>query len=445
VAEEAARRRVATAARLAELDEVEVGIEKLVAGGDGLARVDGIPLFVPRSAPGDRLRVRLVERRPDYARAEIVEILSPGPGRREPPCPYFTRCGGCDLQHLEDGLQVRLKAAATLETLARLGGVEVPVPEVVAGGPWAYRLRTQLHTRGEGDAVEVGYFARGSHDLVPVAACPILVPELESLLPDLPGRLAEKTPRRLDLAAGGRAGGTAREEPPERRTAPAAAAREAGIALSPDDPAVGGVTTAPVVPGLPHGEITLELPSAAGGEPLTYAFDARVFFQAHRDLVAELVGRTVGSWEGDEAYDLYAGVGLFALPLARRHRRVVAVEGDGPAARYARLNARRNRLPNVEVERIALDGWIGRLPAGADRVVVDPPRGGLSRKVRSALLEALPLRITYVSCHAAVLARDLRFLSKAYRVESLALLDMFPQSGHLETVAQLVLAHAGGE
>jgi len=438
------RRREATAARLAGLDETEVEIEKLVAGGDGLGRIDGIPLFVSRSAPGDRLRVRIVERRPDYGRAEIVEVLAPGPGRREPPCPYFVRCGGCDLQHLEDGLQVRLKAAATLETLARLGGVELPEPEIVAGGPWAWRLRTQLHTEGEGEAVQVGYFARGTHDLVPVAACPILVPELESLLPDLPLRLAEKTPRRLDLAAGGRAGGTARDEPPERRTAPAAAARRAGIALAPDDPAVGEVTVAPVVPGLPHGEIALELPGTGGGESLTYAFDARVFFQAHRDLVAELVARAVGPWEGDEAYDLYAGVGLFALPLARLHRRVVAVEGDAPAARYARLNARRNRLGNVEVERLALDAWIARLPAGADRVIVDPPRGGLSRKVRAVLLEARPRRLTYVSCHPATLARDLRFLVQLYRVESLVLLDMFPQSGHLETVVQLVLAEEAG-
>ena len=102
--------------RLAEVEEVEVTVEKLVAGGDGLGRYEGIPLFIPRSAPGDRLRVRLTDRRPDYGRAEIVEILEPGPGRREAPCPHYERCGGCDLQHLEDGLQTRLKVAAVLET-----------------------------------------------------------------------------------------------------------------------------------------------------------------------------------------------------------------------------------------------------------------------------------------------------------------------------------------
>jgi len=396
--------------RLAALEELEVTVDKLVAGGDGLARFEGIPIFVPRSAPGDRLRVRLVDRRPDYGRAEIAEILAPGPDRRAPPCPYFARCGGCDLQHLDDAAQTRHKAAAVLETLVRLGGVEPPADlEVVTGAPWAYRLRTQLHTRGEGEAVEVGYHARGSRELVPVAACPILVPELETLLPGLPERLAAAapeggTPRRLDLAAGDG----------------------------------GAVTTAPVVEGLPHGpvDLTLDLP----GGPLTYRFDARCFFQAHRGLIGELAARAVGPWTGEQAFDLYAGVGLFSLPLARLYRRVTAVEGDRIAARYLRVNARTNKLPNLAPVTQSLDTWAASLPADADRVLVDPPRGGLTLRLRAALIERRPRRLTYVSCHPATLARDLRRLLSAYRFESLALLDMFPQSGHMEAVAQLVLA-----
>jgi 23S rRNA (uracil1939-C5)-methyltransferase len=412
------------AVRLAALDEIEVVVEKLVAGGDGFARCEGIPLFVARSAPGDRLRVRLVERRPDYGRAEIVEVVAPGPGRRPPPCPHFARCGGCDLQHLDDPLQARYKAAAVVETLVRLGGVELPgEPEVVTASPFGYRLRAQLHARrrrpvdaagaqgapdpavGGGAEVEVGYYARRSHDLVAVGRCPILVPELEALLPTLPALLAplgDAAPRRLDLAAGG-----------------------------------GAVTAAPVVAGLPHGEVTLTVAGPPGVGELTYAYDARSFFQVHRELVGELVARAVGPWEGEEACDLYAGVGLFSLPLARRYRRVTAVEGDRVAARYARTNARRNRVGNLEVVAQALESWIGRLPRGAARVVVDPPRGGLSRRVRHALFRARPERLTYVSCHPATLARDLKGLKAAYRVESVALLDLFPQSGHMEAVVQL--------
>jgi len=411
-------------------------VEKLVAGGEGLARFEGIPVFVPRSAPGDLLRVRLTDRRPDYGRGEIVAVLEPGAGRREPPCPYFERCGGCDLQHLEDRAQSAYKAAAVVETLSRLGHVQLPAePRLVTGAPWGYRLRAQLHAdswRGDdGETVaQVGYFARGSHDLVAVAACPILVPELEALLPSLPLRLQEgrgprEQPRRLDLAAGGTAGGG-----PERR---------AGTGVAESAVADAQISVAPMVEGLPHGEITLTVP-VADGEDLVFGYDARCFFQAHRGLVGELMALAVGEWEGETAFDLYAGVGLFAVPLARRYRRVVAVEGDGPAARYARLNARRNKAEDLEVEHLAVESWIDELPVDADRVLVDPPRGGLARPVRRALVQRPPRRLTYVSCHPATLARDLdRLVNQGpFSIESVVLVDQFPQSGHMEAVVQLV-------
>ncbi|HEX2165553.1 MAG TPA: hypothetical protein VHM02_16545, partial [Thermoanaerobaculia bacterium] len=200
---------------------------------------------------------------------------------------------------------------------------------------------------------------------------------------------------------------------------------------------LGAVTTAPLVPGLPHGEVELVLPLPGHDAPFVYAYDARCFFQAHRDLVVDLVERAVGPWEGEIACDLYAGVGLFTVPLARRYARVLAVEGDAASARYARRNARRNGAPAVEVSHQAVDTWIAALPA-LDRLLVDPPRGGLSRRVRDTLRERPAARITYVSCHAATLARDLRALLDLYTLESLVLLDMFPQSGHMEAVAQLV-------
>jgi 23S rRNA (uracil1939-C5)-methyltransferase len=393
--------------RLADINELEVRIEKLVAGGDGLARFEGIPILVPRSAPGDLLRVRLAERHPDYARAEIVDILEPGTGRRPPPCPYFERCGGCDLQHLEDELQTRLKVEAAEETLRRLGRIELPAQRrVLRGDAWGYRLRTQLHV-APGAYVEgtprLGYYARGSHDLVPVASCPILVPTLEQFMARLSTGDRGPLPRRLDLAAG-------------------------------DD---GAISTAPVVEGLPHGEVEIRV----GGSVL--AFDARSFFQAHRGLVEELCEVAVGEETGTVAYDLYAGVGLFTLALARSYERVVAVEGQQLAARYAKRNLRRNRLANAEVVARAVESWIRELPRGADRVLVNPPRAGLARPVRARLLDARPRRLTYVSCHPATLARDLSWLADGYALRSLVFVDLFPQSGHLETVAQL-LCHEGG-
>jgi 23S rRNA (uracil1939-C5)-methyltransferase len=382
---------------LAQLEEIEVRVERLVAGGEGLARFQGIPIFVPRSAPGDLLLVRLVERRPDFGRAEIVRILEPGSGRREAPCPYFARCGGCDLQHLEDGLQSRLKAQAALETLQRLGGISPPADlTVLTAESWGYRLRTRLHVE-PGAPARVGYLARGSHDLVAVDRCPILVPQLEEALPRLPAALAGQTGKRLDLAAGD--GGT--------------------------------WTAAPLVAGLPHGEVTTQV-----GE-FSYAYDARSFFQGHQGLLAPLAEAVVGKWTGERAFDLYCGAGLFTLPLARRYRAVVGVEGDAGALRYLRANAKRNKLDNIEAVGRALEVWIRELPPGAERVVVDPPRAGLANSVRRVLADRLPRRLTYVSCHAATLARDLRELAPLYSLDALTLVDLFPQTGHLEAVAQL--------
>ena len=198
------------------------------------------------------------------------------------------------------------------------------------------------------------------------------------------------------------------------------------------------MTAAPKIDGLPHGEIRLTVP-LPGSESYDYAYDARCFFQAHRDLVPKLVELAIGDWQGEAAFDLYAGVGLFALPLARRYGGVTAVEGDGIAARYARRNAHSHDLDGkIDVQHLALESWIGYLPDSPDRVLVDPPRDGLSTTVRRALRDSRPARLTYVSCHPATLARDIRAMADTFRLESLDLLDMFPQTGHMEAVAQLV-------
>ncbi|MES1244850.1 MAG: TRAM domain-containing protein [Acidobacteriota bacterium] len=389
--------------RLAGIEELELRVEKIVAGGEGLARWEGVPIFIARSAPGDLLRVRITERRPDYGRAEIVEVLEPGPDRRPDPYPELSETGICDLQHIRDEAQPQLKAAAVRETLERLGGIAMSAvadTELITGEPWGYRLRTQVHTEIDPVAggVRVGYYARGTKDLIPVKRCALLVPELDALLESLPGHLPADGPSRLDLAAGD-----------------------------------GTVTVSPTVESLPHGEVSLKV-----GD-LSYFYDARSFFQGHRGLLPELVQRVVGDWEGELAYDLYGGVGLFTLPLAQRYRRVVTVEGDTVSARYARMNARRNKLANVEVVARVVETWIQALPEGVDRVVVDPPRGGLSPKVPRALVDRRPKRLTYVSCHPATLARDLRLLTRAYRIESIALIDLFPQTGHMEAIVQMAL------
>ena len=382
-------------------DLIEVRVEKLVAGGDGFARHSGRPVFIPRVAPGDRLRVKITERKRDYLRGEVSELLEPGPGRREPPCQHFEKCGGCDLQHLEDDLQVELKVEAVRETLRRLARIELPEDlDVRAADPWAYRLRTRVRYEvDESGGPRIGYFVRLSHLLVPIEHCPVLVPELERAVLGVGGSLpAEGAPERLDIASG-------------------------------DD---GKITFAPFVEGLAHGEVSRKM-----GE-FEYAFDARCFFQGHAGLLEQLVDSVVGDATGSEAWDLYAGVGLFSLPLASRYQSVQAVEGDTVAARYARINGRRNRVRNLEVSGGAVDSRIGEMPAGVDRVIVDPPRSGLSAATLATLLERRPKRLTYVSCHAAALARDLRLMRETYHLADATLFDLFPQTGHMEVVVQLI-------
>lgn len=396
-----------TAEVLSRLDELELRVEKLIQGGEGLCRPHGVPVFVPGAVPGDLLRVRLLEARPRFGRAEIVEVLEPGPHRVDPPCPVFHRCGGCDLQQIASEEQLGHKVDAALETLRRLGGVEPSSSRVdaVPGPLWGYRSRAQLHTRGQGDALEIGYHERGARELVPTTACPILVPELEAALPGLQEELrrVETPPKRVDLAMAG-----------------------------------GRLTAAPAVGDLPRGPVAR---TVAGFE---LEYDARSFFQANEPLLETLVEHAVGEHEGELALELMCGVGLFTLPLARRYRRVVAVESDSGAARFARRNAKRNRVGNVEVHGGSGEALAGRWLGDADRVLVDPPRVGLARPLALELAERPVDRLTYVSCDVATLARDLRRLLPSYRIESLVFLDFVPQTGHLETVAQLVRGRESG-
>lgn len=415
--------RLEALAALAGINRLELTIEKIVFGGDGLARWRGMPVFVPRAAPGDVVEARITERRPSYARAEIEEIKTPGPLRREAPCPFYERCGGCQLQHIEDAEQLGLKVAAAMETLRRLGGIDPAqlaacrFEEPVSERTWGYRLRAQVHVDARPEeSVGVGFRQRRSRDLVFVDRCPVLAPALERELrglSSLPGdsAAASKTlPSRLNLATAG---------------------------LERDSP----VVAAPPVDGLPGGELEIDLL----GKRLSY--DARCFFQAHGGLLESLSLAAVGSFEGETAVELYAGVGFFTVGLADRYRSVTAVEGESVAARYARNNLRRNGLRHCRVDRSAVESWVDRrrggpgLEPGLDRVLVDPPRAGLSRKVRSALLSAAPRRLTYVSCDPATLARDLGDLTRDFDLESMAFFDVFPQTAHVETVAQLVQRH----
>ncbi len=380
---------------------IEVTVERVVYGGAGLARHEGRVLLIPYAAPGDRALVEIVEEHADFARARIVRMVEASPDRRDPPCPYYGTCGGCQLQHLHYAAQRRIKVEVVRESLARIGGILwTEALPLVAAEEFHYRLRAQLKVRvGEG-GVEIGYYRPASHELCPIAECPLLSPELNAALL----RLRREAPERLsnvpalDLAQG----------------------EDGRVVVHPLD------------------ERTTVCWSVG---PFAYAFDARTFFQANRFLLADLVHWVTDGEAGERALDLFCGVGFFTLSLARRFTEVIGVEGDPRAVRFARRNARHNGLQNCCFVAERVETWLAR-PGGAmgpvDLVVLDPPRAGLSRALVRALARLAPERITYVSCNPTTLARDLKWLlADGYVISSIVALDLFPQTFHVETVVKL--------
>ena len=381
---------------------LEVEIERILPGGYGLAHSAGHTVFVSLAAPGDRLRVRVERQQGNVLFASIEEILVASPARIEPPCPYFGRCGGCDFQQLTYEQQLAAKAEIIRDCLHRIARLENLPDVVVTPSPreWRYRMRATWQI--DQNERTIGYYERGSRRVCDVADCAVLAPQLEETFervrvtdwPQFPPDL-----KHLDAVAG-----------------------ENGVSLA---PAFAEFETA-------------ELELKIGAE--IYNYSAEAFFQVNPGLLAPLIEFALGDASGDAAVDLYCGVGLFTLPLARRFERVTGVEGNPAAVQFARRNLQRAGLENVRVINAGVAEWIGRRALDADFVLLDPPRAGAESAVIKGIVAARAKRVSYVSCDPATLARDLRKLfAGGYVIESLLAFDLFPQTHHVETVVRLHL------
>jgi len=392
----------------------EVTIEKLVYGGDGLAHIGTRAVFVPYSAAGDKVVVRITAVARNYARAVIERMIDPSPARRTPPCPVFGTCGGCQLQHLQYPAQLQAKSAFLRESLRRIGGIDWPHEiEVLASDEFGYRSRAEIKIdRDDAGHTRIGYFRAGTHEVCEVESCPILLPAANRELQRLHAEryLIPSDSTRVHLTAG-----------------------DEGVIVTPANGESARTAEFDAL-GTAHQRI--------GG--IDYAFGIRSFFQSNRGLVEELVRVSVGEMRGTIAVDLYAGVGLFSLQLSRRFDQVYAIEGDRSAASHGLENVRANGLTNVRYEAISVEAWLKYKSASIPRpdfALLDPPRAGAGKKVIERLASLAPPTITYVSCDPTTLARDLReLLDRGYRLRSITGLDMFPQTFHLEAVAHLSLA-----
>jgi 23S rRNA (uracil1939-C5)-methyltransferase len=396
-----------------------VTVEKLVYGGDGLARLAGTGpqsrvVLTPYVLPGERVRAEVAQEKPGLIRARTLEVLDAAVDRVPPQCPYFGHCGGCHYQHASYEAQLAAKRAILEEELRRLGKIEAPGEIlVVAGEPWAYRNRVQLHIEGQ----SLGYREARSHKLCPISVCPIASPKLNEVIRALNEMLRDRRwPRFL---------------------------RSLEIFTDEQSVQLNVVETAQPVARRFFDWCAERIPGLAAGA-LDYAGRFRVsrnsFFQVNRFLIDRLVENAIAGAFGETAVDLYSGVGLFAVALARSFQRVVAVESNSAAVSDLQFNAQRGAGTSpCQPHHATAEAFLDALEAGPDFMLLDPPRAGMGKTIVRRLLELKSHRLTIVSCDPATLARDLaQLLGGGYRIEQMSLVDLFPQTYHLETVVHLI-------
>ena len=438
---------------------MQLEIEKLIYGGDGLARLPaddkgpGKTIFVSFVIPGEQVDATLGQTRPGFARAHLDRVLESSPDRVEPGCPYFGRCGGCQYQHIEYKSQLGYKSDILRETLRRTAKLELQSEiQVHAAEPWHYRNRTRMRIQ-TAPKFQLGYHRNASHQLLPVEQCPISSPLIndaisavwtlgnDGAVPNAAHGIqffANHSDQQMLVELYVRPGTDARECQPFAAALHQAMPSIQGVVVfasaSADDDSrqFAPLTSVHFEPGhaIGNGELRYRVADH------DFRVSAGSFFQTNRFLIEELVQVAVGENKGRAALDLYAGVGLFTLPLSLRFDEVLAVE----ASPNSIADLRHNAPANVKSTRATTEAYlIERGPKLApDFVVVDPPRAGLGEKTSRALGRMSVPRVTYVSCDPATLARDLRvLLESGFKVQQAHLFDLFPQTAHLETVIHL--------
>ncbi len=403
-----------------------VKIERLVPDGAGLGFADGKTVFVPLAAPGDVCRVRVVRKKGGIAFAQIVEIVESSVDRVAPPCKYFGACGGCDFQQLNYPAQLRAKVEIIRDCLRRIGKIDWQNELKIVRSPneFGYRTRAQWKLERE----KFGYFEPNSHLILDIETCPILAAPLQTELTAQRAKLKFEKPGFSEIQAvsaddrvSQRFSNGKHEYDENFYAANRELAEDSRSQTAADNNAAR--------------EISFSVNN------FEYKFSAATFFQVNHSLLPEFVETALGAARGDLALDLFCGVGLFALPLAPKFKKVIGVEGNQTSIRFALQNAVGAKLENIEFYTNFVGEWLAdnaaELPR-VDFVLLDPPRTGAEKQTIASLIELRPKEIVYVSCNPATLARDLRILCENnFTVEQITAFDFFPQTHHVETVVRL--------
>ena len=400
----------------------EVRIEKLVYGGDGLGRHHGKVVFVPYSVPGDTLLVRTGETKKSFARAGIFQVIEPASDRRTPLCPYFGRCGGCHWQHIEYRGQVEAKRLILEEILCHrfAEARDLLIGMRASPAEYGYRSRARLQIGTSQRGYDIGFFRARSHAVQDIPFCPLFQPALNGALSAVRERLRRSTgsvaPASLEIAC-------SQETEKWASSSEAPAGVQLRAVLHPADE-------------------DLLFRSIRGNR---YALSPAAFFQANDFMLTDLLDSVLEPAKQSGArfaVELYCGVGLFTLPLARVTERVIAVESLAAAADLCAANASWNGLSNIRVIQADVRAWIqseGRQSREtADLVLLNPPRAGAGPEIMRNLASWRPSSIIYVSCDPQTLTRDVSVLRECgYRLNAVEGLDLFPQTYHFETVVAL--------
>lgn len=385
-------------------------------GGYSIAR-DGKIVFIRGAIPGEVVEVNIVEKKRDYSVASVVTVVEPSEDRVEPICPVFGTCGGCQLQYISYARQLKMKGEILVDSLSRLGGIETEPGEAFSDSQWHYRHRAQFKVSRQG---VVGFFRESTREVVDFNECPLLVHEINEVLPKIKDAVPMENLREIHIAAGDCLTGLLRGDEYDQEAC--VRIMEAGMsgASFNDAHALG------------REYVTLDI----GG--LKYSVSPWAFFQAHWGLnrrVVDFIMNALQPVEGQRILDLYAGAGNFSLPLAVHAGQVVAVEENRHAVDDAARNLELNDIKNCSIVRSSAEKY--KFKGKFDVIILDPPRPGLTSEVARKVLDHGAPRIVYVSCNPSTLARDLKKMKDKYDVESVHQIDFFPNTFHIEAAAFL--------
>lgn len=413
------------------MSTVTIITEKMVFGGDCIAKIDGKTIFVPYAIPGETLNVEIVKDERDYSVAKIVEILKPSPYRTEPFCPHYTKCGGCNMQHITSEYQIELRKQILKDAFAR-EGVEVENVEVISGNPKGYRSRFQFHNGG--------LMEKRSNNIIPLTECPCATEEINRYLKEVTPQ--ERPEGRVHVFGTDKivsipdgfdkimiANERVRPEPQKEKKRPDRTPNGRKLPKQKKIPQHFAGTTFD-----PQNLCTVNLNNKS------ITFDVQGFFQSNLEVLEKTIPSVTEGLEGKNVLDMYSGAGTFSVFLADKFENVCMVEHNRDAMVYAEQNM--IGKPHTSYG-VSGETWIKyhaqnhiQQNGQFDAVVIDPPRSGMEKPVCQWLCASEIPQIRSISCDIATHARDAKFLlSSGYKLEKLILLDFYPQTCHIESLA----------